>query len=71
MPVFMRGSTSAYLLLYDGMDEGSSWTGSPFGYTRDPMSRWESARYAAVLGEQHLPERHAEAKVCSQEGMLD
>jgi hypothetical protein len=22
-------------------------------------------------GEQHLPERHAEVKVCNQEGMLD
>ena len=52
------------------MDEGSSRTGSPLGYTRYPMSRWESARYDAVLGEQPLPERHAEAKVCSQEGML-
>ena len=52
------------------MDEGSSWTGSPSGSTRDPVSRWESARCDAVLGEQHLPERHAEVKVCTQEGML-
>jgi hypothetical protein len=34
------------------------------------MSRWESARYDAVPGEQHLPERHAEVKVYNQEGML-
>ena len=52
------------------MDEGSRETGSPSGYTRYPVSRWESARYNAVPGEQQLPERHAEAKVCTQEGML-
>jgi len=53
------------------MDKESIWTGSPSGYTRYPVSPWESARYDAVPGEQHLPERHAEAKVCSQEGLLD
>src|SRR5262247_1537640 len=52
------------------MDEGSSWTGSPSGYTRYPVSRWESARYDAMPGEPHLPERPSEAKVCTQEGML-
>src|SRR5262245_17013391 len=49
------------------MDEGSIWIGSPSGYTRYPVSPWESARYDAVPGEQHLPERPAKAKVCSQE----
>ena len=53
------------------MEEGSIWIGSPSGSTRDPVSRWESARDDAVPGEQHLPERPAEAKVCSQEGRLD
>ena len=46
------------------------WTSSPSGYARYPVSHWESARDDAVPGEQHLPERHAEAKVGAQEGML-
>src|SRR5262249_19751823 len=52
------------------MDEWSR-TSSPSGHTRYPVSRWESARYDAVLGEQHLPARPAEVKVCTQEGRLD
>ena len=55
----------------DGMDERSIGTSSPSGYIRYPESRWESARQDALPGEQHLPERRVEAKVCSQEGMLD
>jgi|SRR4029434_3892842 hypothetical protein len=53
------------------MEEGSSWTGSPSAYTRYPVSRWESGRCDAVPGEQHLAERQAEAKLCSQAGMLN
>ena len=56
--------------LDDGMEKGSNWTDSPSGSTRDPVSRWESARDDAVPGAQQLPERPAEAKVWSQEGRL-
>jgi len=53
------------------MDERPKQAGSPSGYTRYPESRWDSARQDALPGEQHIPERHAEVKVCIQEGMLD
>src|SRR5215470_17418024 len=42
------------------MGKGASWTGSPSGSTRSPVSPWESARCDAVPGEQPLPARPAE-----------